>query len=91
MRRVGKPLGAAIAIVALAAVVAACGGSSSSSSSGGASSSANIPEFDVTSFTADFSPMAELKELAAKGKGMIGVLLPDTTTSARYVRSTRRT
>ena len=28
--------------------------------------------------------MAQLKPLAAKGKGLIGVLLPDTTTSARY-------
>jgi D-xylose transport system substrate-binding protein len=29
--------------------------------------------------------MAKLKPLAASGKGLIGVLLPDTTTSARYV------
>ena len=29
--------------------------------------------------------MKQLKGLAAQGKGMIGVLLPDTTTSARYV------
>jgi D-xylose transport system substrate-binding protein len=29
--------------------------------------------------------MAQLKSLAAQGKGKIGVLLPDTTTSARYV------
>ena len=29
--------------------------------------------------------MAQLKGLASKGKGLIGVLLPDTTTSARYV------
>ena len=36
------------------------------------------------SFTADFSAMAQLKDLAAKGDGLIGVLLPDTTTSARY-------
>jgi D-xylose transport system substrate-binding protein len=28
--------------------------------------------------------MAQLKDVAAKGKGLIGVLLPDTTTSARY-------
>jgi D-xylose transport system substrate-binding protein len=36
--------------------------------------------------TADFSAMTELKGLASEGKGMIGVLLPDTTTSARYVQ-----
>jgi D-xylose transport system substrate-binding protein len=34
----------------------------------------------------DFSEMAKLKDLASEGKGMIGVLLPDTTTSARYVQ-----
>jgi D-xylose transport system substrate-binding protein len=28
--------------------------------------------------------MAQLKSLAAKGKGLVGVLLPDTTSSARY-------
>ena len=36
------------------------------------------------SFTLDFSAMQQLRDLAAKGKGKIGVLLPDTTTSARY-------
>ena len=44
-----------------------------------------VPSISATSFTSDFSAMAQLKELAAKGKGKIGVLLPDTTTSARYV------
>jgi D-xylose transport system substrate-binding protein len=38
----------------------------------------------VSSFTADFSAMAQLKTLAGQGKGKIGVLLPETTTSARY-------
>src|SRR6478672_8060024 len=87
MGRVGKPLGFAIVVVALAAVAAACGGSSGSSSSGGGgSSSGNVPQFDVTTLTADFSQMAELKDLAAQGKGKIGVLLPDTTSSTRYVQ-----
>jgi D-xylose transport system substrate-binding protein len=30
--------------------------------------------------------MAKLKGLASEGKGLVGVLLPDTTTSARYVQ-----
>ncbi len=38
----------------------------------------------VDSFSADFSAMAGLKDLVAKGSGKIGVLLPETTTSARY-------
>jgi D-xylose transport system substrate-binding protein len=38
----------------------------------------------AASFTADFSAMAQLKDTAAKVKGKIAVLLPETTTSARY-------
>lgn len=46
-----------------------------------ADSSASL---SVGSLTADFSAMGTLKDLAAKGKGKIGILLPETTTSARY-------
>lgn len=41
-------------------------------------------DLSAKSFSADFKAMAQLKSLAAKGKGKIGVLLPETTTSARY-------
>ena len=44
-----------------------------------------MPNVSATAFTSDFSQMKKLKALAAEGKGKIGVLLPDTTTSARYV------
>ena len=76
----------ATAVMAIAAVaLAACGSSSktpaSSSTTSPSSSSASLT---VDSFTADFSAMDQLKDLAAKGKGLIGVLLPDTTSSARY-------
>jgi D-xylose transport system substrate-binding protein len=47
----------------------------------GASSSKSI---SITSFTRNFSAMASLKSLAAKGKGKVGVILPDTVSSARY-------
>jgi D-xylose transport system substrate-binding protein len=40
---------------------------------------------DAAAFTSDFSVMKQLTGLASQGKGMVGVLLPDTTTSARYV------
>jgi len=86
MRRVGKPLAGALLVVALSAAAASCGGSSGSASSEAAGSSGNIPQLDVNSLTADFSQMAQLKDLAAQGKGKIGVLLPDTTTSTRYVQ-----
>jgi D-xylose transport system substrate-binding protein len=69
------------------ATAAACGGGSSSSEGGGSSSTpaASVPNVDVNAFTADFAAMKALKGLAAQGKGKVGVLLPDTTTSARYV------
>ena len=64
----------------LTLVAAACG--SSSTTSGPA---ATVPsDLTIQSFTADFSYMAKLKDLAAAGHGSVGVILPDTTSSARY-------
>lgn len=45
---------------------------------------ARAQELTAGSFSADFSAMAKLKPLVEKGKGKIGILLPETTTSARY-------
>ncbi|NKQ51823.1 substrate-binding domain-containing protein [Amycolatopsis sp. K13G38] len=78
--------GAAMTCAALIAVsaVTACGGSSNTGTqptSGGAA----VPQLSVTDITSDFSAMAQLKGLAGQGKGSVAVLLPDTTTSARYV------
>jgi D-xylose transport system substrate-binding protein len=59
----------------------ACGGSSSTGTTG-----ATVPsDLSISSFTQDFSYMPKLKDLVAAGKGMVGVILPDTTSSARYV------
>ena len=75
-------------VVAIAAVVAmaACGKSSKTSSTTASNSSSSSPPVSISpaSFTVDFSAMAQLKPLVSSGKGLIGVLLPDTTTSARY-------
>ena len=49
-----------------------------------ASPSGSQPSLTPTSFTSDFSVMSAMKPLASAGKGKIGVLLPETTTSARY-------
>jgi D-xylose transport system substrate-binding protein len=67
-------------------VVAACGGSDSKESSSTTTESSGTPQIDAANLPVDFSEMAKLKGLASEGKGMIGVLLPDTTTSARYVQ-----
>lgn len=81
------------ALSATALLVAACGGGSSGnaggnpssgSSTSGGGSGGGTPNLTVTSFTNDFSAMSQLQSLAKQGKGKIAVILPDTTTSARY-------
>lgn len=69
-------------------VIAACGGGSKSSneSSSTTTATSGTPQIDAANLPVDFSEMAKLKGLASEGKGLIGVLLPDTTTSARYVQ-----
>jgi D-xylose transport system substrate-binding protein len=82
----------AVVAVALgvALLAAACGSSSkpnaSSTTTGGSGTTAGgtVTAPELSSFTVDFSAMNALKGLASQGKGLIGVLLPDTTTSARY-------
>jgi D-xylose transport system substrate-binding protein len=92
---------AAVMSVAIVASIGLLGCSSSSKSSssattaatsgsattaaGTATTAAAAPSISATSFTSDFSAMASLKSVAAAGKGLVGVLLPDTTTSTRYV------
>jgi D-xylose transport system substrate-binding protein len=80
-----------LAIVGLACavlfVIAACGGSSNDNNSAATTqASSGTPQINAANLPVDFSEMAKLKDLASQGKGMIGVLLPDTTTSARYVQ-----
>ena len=86
MHHLPKQIAAVTAALALAAAAASCGSSSSSSSSTPASGGSAVPQVDVTKFTADYAVMKTLQSLAAQGKGKIGVLLPDTTTSTRYVQ-----
>src|SRR4051812_1778617 len=77
----------ATVVMAIGALVlaAACSSSSKPSSTNTTTTpGSSAVKLTVTSFTADFSAMAKLKALAAKGSGLIGVLLPDTTSSARY-------
>ena len=80
-----------LAALATAAIVAsACSSSAttapaaSAAASAAASSGASTSSISVTSFDAAFSAMAQLKDVYTAGKGMVGVILPDATTSARY-------
>jgi len=74
--------GAGLAVLAFAA---GCGSSSSSSSSGSSSSASSGAGLTATSFDATFSAMSQLKGTTSAGKGLVGVILPDTTSSTRYV------
>jgi D-xylose transport system substrate-binding protein len=70
------------ALAAAAIGLAACGGGNNTGNGPGAT----VPsDLSVSSFTADFSYMAKLKDLTAAGSGLVGVILPDTTSSTRYV------
>src|ERR1044072_1378916 len=73
-------IGVAVVLRAACSSDADDGGSPTATTTGG-TTTVNIT---ASSFTSDFSAMAQLKDLAAQGEGMIAVLLPDTTTSARY-------
>jgi D-xylose transport system substrate-binding protein len=80
------------ALLSVGLVVAVSGCSSSTTSSSPATTSAaakksvTVVKISATDFTSDFSAMKQLTALASQGKGMVGVLLPDTTTSTRYVQ-----
>jgi D-xylose transport system substrate-binding protein len=47
-------------------------------------SAAAGPVITANSFNRNFTAMTKLKSIAAAGKGKIGVILPDTVSSARY-------
>ena len=87
MFSVTKRVGLTAVAASAALVVAACGssGGSSSSSSSPGSSGGSVPQLSVNQINNSFSAMATLKPLAAKGKGNVAVILPDTVSSTRYV------
>ena len=69
----------AVAIVGM--VVSACGGNNNPTTT-----TATVPsDLSISVFDANFTYMPKLNDLVKAGKGSIGVLLPDATSSARYV------
>ncbi len=69
-----------VAIVGV--IITACGGGNNNTTT-----TATVPsDLSISSFDASFSYMAKLKDLTAAGKGKVAVLLPDTTSSVRYVQ-----
>ncbi len=77
-------LAACAGVAATALIVAACG--SGGGSSGGSTGSATVPnDVSVGNFNLSFSALKSLKSVEKAGKGMIGAIMPDTTTSVRWV------
>ena len=87
-----KWLRVSVLTLVAAAVAVGCGSSNSSCSSAttatsstSSSASSSTPSISTSSFTNDFTAMAALKPLASAGKGKAAAILPDTTSSTRYV------
>jgi D-xylose transport system substrate-binding protein len=67
----------------IAIVATACGGGTASTPS---PSPVTVPsDLSISSFDANFTYMPKLKDLVNGGHGLVGVILPETATSARYV------
>jgi D-xylose transport system substrate-binding protein len=69
-------------LAAAGMIAAACGGGGGSAT---ASPATVPPDLTVNSFDANFTYMPKLSDLAKAGSGLVGVILPDTTSSTRYV------
>jgi D-xylose transport system substrate-binding protein len=67
------------ASVGFAALVAAMAGQVSTASS------ASAATVSATTFNRQFTTMALLKPIVAKGKGLVAAIMPDTVSSTRYV------
>jgi D-xylose transport system substrate-binding protein len=75
------------AVVAASAIaLAACNGSGTPGPSTGAGGSGGPTGsgLSAASFDATFGAMAQLTSITSAGHGLVGVILPDTTSSARY-------
>ncbi len=64
---------------------AATGSATSSTTSAATSSSSGTPTISASSFNNTFTAMNVLKPLGESGKGKVAAILPDTTSSTRYV------
>ncbi len=71
-----------VGCAAVLSIIAAACGSSSTTTGGGATVPSGLT---VKSFDTSFAAMNTLKSVTAAGSGLVGVILPDTTSSTRYV------
>ena len=86
MRLFKGQIGLAVFAVAAAIGVTACGSSNNTNTTTTTGTTAsNTPAISTSQFTNTFSAMSSLTSLAAAGHGKIAAILPDTTSSTRYV------
>ncbi|MGD0861413.1 MAG: substrate-binding domain-containing protein [Candidatus Limnocylindrales bacterium] len=90
----------AVSFIAVAAIVTGCSSSATPSPSVAPATQVpvvtpapatptpidtTVPSVTVSSFDTTYTIMSQFKNLTAAGSGLVGVILPDTTSSARYV------
>jgi len=74
--------GVAVAMLSLAGLATACAKTTTTTTT----SVSGVPSsLTVSSFNVNFSEMSQLKSLTKAGTGLVGVILPDETSSTRYV------
>lgn len=76
---------AAPSAAAPSAAPSAAAPSTAPSAAPSTAASAAPAALSVDSFDSSFSAMAQLQSITSAGSGLVGVILPDTTSSARYV------
>jgi D-xylose transport system substrate-binding protein len=76
---------AIVVVLSLVGLTAACSSSPSSSTTTSSPNSSVPTSLTVGSFNVNFTEMSQLKGLTNAGTGLVGVILPDETSSTRYV------
>jgi D-xylose transport system substrate-binding protein len=88
--KTGGRMGWVASVALILAACCSCSGNSSPPSSANAtssgSSSSSGPKFSLNQIDKSFSAMSGLEPLAARGRGSIAVILPDTATAAHFVK-----
>ena len=78
-------LGVLVAVLSLAGMTAACSSNNNNTTTTTGTSSAIPSDLSINSFNVNFTEMPKLKNLTSAGSGLVGVLMPDTTSSQRWV------
>jgi len=85
IRGLSRLAGISLAVV-VGMVFTACSSTPKAATTTTTKASVSVPsDLSVKSFNVSFTEMPKLKPLAASGTGLVGVILPDTTSSTRYV------